>query len=541
MVVPRIQWIVLCFLLILSCCSGTISKATPEKKLKILGVFGHAGKSHFDVFKPLLEELARRGHDLTVISYFPRTEKAIAAEPLPNYKDISLLSEGMDVLLNVVDLHVVDHSRLRLIKALYMVNYMASVTCEAGLNNTRIKEFAKTEQKFDLVLTESFNTHCFFSIFHRIDAPFIELSTHQLMPWVYDELGFSFEASYIPSIFTHVRKPLNFLDRMDNLLMSWFMAFVFNTVFHWRDQATAHKYYGPGVPNLKQIGRNASLMLVNTHYSLHGAQPYPPNVVEIGGLHIPRKTNPLPRDIAKFLDEAHEGVLYFNLGSLVKVATMPEAKLSALLNVLGSIPRKVILKWEEENMPRKPDNFLVKKWLPQFEIMNHPNVKCYFGHGGLLGLSEGVHSGLPMILMPLFGDQYQNSVAAEARGVAVLLEFSELNEENLRHAVDEIFNNTRYMENAKRLSKAYRDRPTSPLDTAVWWSEYIGRGNGLPYIKSDASQLPWYVRNLVDVIAVLIIIALVTIYAIYKLTKYLLNRGKKVKVNEKDTASKKRN
>lgn len=60
-------------------------------------------------------------------------------------------------------------------------------------------------------------------------------------------------------------------------------------------------------------------------------------------------------------------------------------------------------------------------------------------------MSEGVHSGLPMILMPLFGDQYQNSVAAEARGVAVVLEFSELNEKNLRHAVDEVFNNTKYV------------------------------------------------------------------------------------------------
>ncbi|EFN66981.1 hypothetical protein EAG_15338 [Camponotus floridanus] len=62
-----------------------------KSKLKILGIFGHLGKSHFDMFKPLLEELARRGHEVTVVSYFPRTDDAKAKEPLPNYKDINLV------------------------------------------------------------------------------------------------------------------------------------------------------------------------------------------------------------------------------------------------------------------------------------------------------------------------------------------------------------------------------------------------------------------------------------------------------------------
>lgn len=79
----------------------------------------------------------------------------------------------------------------------------------------------------------------------------------------------------------------------------------------------------------------------------------------------------------------------------------------------------------------------------RFLVTAHPNVKCYFGHGGLLGLSEGVYTGVPMILMPFYGDQYQNSIAAQARGAAIVLKFTELNEQTLRHAVDEIFNNTR--------------------------------------------------------------------------------------------------
>lgn len=75
----------------------------------------------------------------------------------------------------------------------------------------------------------------------------------------------------------------------------------------------------------------------------------------------------------------------------------------------------------------------------------HPNVKCYLGHGGLLGLSEGVYTGVPMVLIPMYGDQFHNAAAAANRGAAIVLSFNDLDEKSLRHALDEIFNNTMYV------------------------------------------------------------------------------------------------
>ncbi|XP_076655536.1 UDP-glucosyltransferase 2-like isoform X3 [Halictus rubicundus] len=540
MIVSRSRWLLLCSLVLLACCSANVDE--PERKLKILGVFGHPGRSHFIVFKSLLEELARRGHELTVISYFPRTEKAKAEEPLSNYKDISLVTEELNMFVNIVDLHVISHSHYRLILDMLWMSQLVQLACDAGLKNPRVKEFVAAGEKFDLVITESFNTRCFFALFHQQEVPVIEISTLQLLPWVYADLGLSSEASYKPSIGSRSPRPMNFWQRMWNVFADVFMTVVVKTVFYRIDQNLIEKYYSGGVPKLKEMSSNTSLMLVNTHFSLHGPQPYPPNVVEVGGLHISPKINPLPQDIKKFLDEAHEGVLYFNFGSMVKTSTIPEDKLTVLLNVLASLPRKVIWKWETDDLPMKPNNVLVKKWLPQFDILNHPNVKCYFGHGGLLGLSEGVYSGVPMVLMPFYGDQHLNAMAAKARGVAEIVEFTELNEQNLRHALDEVFNNTKYRENARRLSKAFRDRPATPLQTAVWWTEYIGRGNGLPYVKSEASSLPWYVRNLVDVMAAFAAMGLVTLYAIYWVSKRLLCGRKKTKADANHYAnSKKKN
>ncbi|BES95202.1 glucuronosyltransferase [Nesidiocoris tenuis] len=39
----------------------------------ILGIFPYTARSHFAVYAPLLDELWSRGHNLTVISHFPRS------------------------------------------------------------------------------------------------------------------------------------------------------------------------------------------------------------------------------------------------------------------------------------------------------------------------------------------------------------------------------------------------------------------------------------------------------------------------------------
>ncbi|XP_072765192.1 UDP-glycosyltransferase UGT5 [Anoplolepis gracilipes] len=496
---------------------------TTKSKLKILGVFGHLGKSHFDVFEPLLKELARRGHEITVISYFPRTDNAKAKEPLPNYKDINLTDPKVGVYLDIIDLNQLKPSFFHVINDLHLLRSMADFACNTGLRHPLITELLRSDEKFDVILTENFNTDCFLGFVHHFKVPYLFLSSHQIMPWTNNDMSNEDNPSYIPTIFMGLTRPLDFLDRLTNALIVPFLKVVYEYWFRSADQVIANEVFGSNLPKLRKIAEQSSALLVNTHSSLHGSRPQLPNVVEIGGLHIPPRINPLSKDIAEFLDNAHDGVLFFSLGSMIKMTTMPQEKLDAILKVLDSIPRKVIWKWETDELPHKMDNVMTRKWLPQFDVMNHPNIKCYLGHGGLLGLSEAVYVGLPMILVPMFGDQFHNAAAAKTRGAAITISFNDLNEQSLRHAVDACFNDTSYRENAQRLSKAYRDRPATPLKTAVWWTEYVARGNGNPYFRSEGADLPWYQYHLIDVVLVLIIVSTALIYIFFRLIKLLLS------------------
>ncbi|XP_014478126.1 PREDICTED: UDP-glucuronosyltransferase 2A3-like [Dinoponera quadriceps] len=492
-----------------------------KSSLKILGIFGHFGKSHFDVFKPLMEELARRGHRVTVVSHFPRSEDAKAKEPLPTYKDISIYDPDHGVYLDVVDIHMIKHNILQPAYELMFLSFMADMACKTGLRHPAVREFLRSDEEFDLIIIETFNTDCFLGFVHKFKAPYITISTHQIMPWVNSDMGNEDNPSYIPITLLGLNKPMNFLSRLYNMLSLSIAKVAYNCWFRFRDQSVANEAFGPDLPSLKEIARQTQALLVNTHNSLHGSVPKLPNIVEIGGIHIPTQVKPLPEDIAEFLDNAHQGVLYFNLGSMIKMSTIPREKLDVLLNVLGSIPRKVLLKWENEVLPRKLDNVMVKKWIPQFDVLNHPNVKCYLGHGGLLGLSESIYVGVPMILMPMFGDQFHNVAAAKNRGIAEMVAFNNLDEHSLRLALDKVFNDTSYSENVQRLSKAYRDRPATPLETAVWWTEYIARGNGGPYLHSYGADLAWYQYHHIDVVLVLIIVVALFVYILFRLIKLL--------------------
>jgi hypothetical protein len=62
---------------------------------KVLSVFPLPSMSHLIVQKALMFELARRGHEVTVVSSFPEN-KAI-----PNYTDIELKTSVKDLMGNV--------------------------------------------------------------------------------------------------------------------------------------------------------------------------------------------------------------------------------------------------------------------------------------------------------------------------------------------------------------------------------------------------------------------------------------------------------
>ena len=69
---------------------------------------------------------------------------------------------------------------------------------------------------------------------------------------------------------------------------------------------------------------------------------------------------------------------------------VPQDKKEALLSALGQLKEKVLMKWESDEMEGKPDNMLVKRFLPQQDILGHHNTKLFITHAGYLSFEESL-------------------------------------------------------------------------------------------------------------------------------------------------------
>lgn len=81
---------------------------------------------------------------------------------------------------------------------------------------------------------------------------------------------------------------------------------------------------------------------------------------------------------------------------------------------------------------------------------------------------------------------------------------------------------------AKLLSKIWKDRPLSPMDTAVYYIEKTARFKGLD-ISSHGRWLSRYELALLDLVALVLVGILVALGIMLGLLMCLCRRGKKLK------------
>lgn len=74
-------------------------------------------------------------------------------------------------------------------------------------------------------------------------------------------------------------------------------------------------------------------------------------------------------------------------------------------------------------------------------ISDHPNVKAFITHGGLLSITEAIYYGVPFIGIPAFGDQGYNVAYAVHRKLGLQYDMNALSEETFTAAIKEILQN----------------------------------------------------------------------------------------------------
>ncbi|KAF5298203.1 hypothetical protein FQA39_LY02627 [Lamprigera yunnana] len=499
---------------------------------KILGIFHGATYSHQQLGSKLLYELARRGHEVTTIvpkQFAPKTS-------IKNFKTVE-----MDFDMTATDNFPNPFSMTNMgfiTKTIFMEKFGEMLT-ESLLNETNVKALLTSNEKFDIIVMEEFVNQAFRGFCHHFKAHCIVVSTIGQSRWTNIQMGNLNPPSYVPENSLTYTSKMNFFERLMNTYAFAIATLVFNFYTLPTHNRFLQKYF-PGAPHISELYYNTSLMLLNSHVSINPALPNVPNMINIGGYHVsPPKQ--LPKDLQEYLDNAKEGAIYFSLGSHIDPKMMPKEKLNAILKVFAKLKQKILWKYSEEVLPGKSNNVKILKWLPQSEILAHPNVVLFISHGGLLSTIETIYHGKPVVGIPILGDQEMNIANAESNGFAKAMPFTELTEEKFEHVINEVLYNLKYAENAKWRSKIMHDEPMKPLEKAMFWIEYVLRHNGARHLRTAALDLYWYQMLGLDVLAFTLIVIAGVAWYLCKYFKFVFGKKTSTKSQKQDPyGSKKR-
>ncbi|XP_071371324.1 UDP-glucuronosyltransferase-like [Centroberyx affinis] len=490
--------------------------------------------SHWLSMKLLVNELSLRGHDVVVLvpetslliqsSENHRTEvfqvpytKAELDEKFTQLKDGVFIKtpEITDMFVNVERL----------------VNFTSlQVTgCESLLHNQPLMDRLRGES-FDLVLTDPF-LPCGSILAHVFSIPAVYFLRG--LPCDLDTKAVQCPTppSYVPVYFSDNTDNMNFPQRVKNMVMSMVESYMCRVIYAPFDGLIS-RYLGNDMTYKDLIGQGA-IWLLRYDFTFEWPKPLMPNMVHIGGINC-AKRGPLPADLQEFVDSSgDDGFIVFTLGSML--SQMPEEKAKHFFDAFRQIPQRVVWRYTGVVPEDAPKNVKLMKWLPQNDLLGHPKAKAFITHGGTHGIYESICNGVPMLMMPLFGDQGSNVHRMVARGVAVKLSVFDVTTEKLLEVLNKVTNDKSYKEKMMTLSAIHLDRPVEPLDLAVFWTEFVIRHKGATHLRSAAHDLNWIQYHSLDVIGFFAVILITVIWVTLKCCLFCVH-----KCCRKETAKRKR-
>ena len=153
--------------------------------------------------------------------------------------------------------------------------------------------------------------------------------------------------------------------------------------------------------------------------------------------------------------------------------------------------------------------------------LGHPNIKLFIMHGGFNGLLEAAIRGVPVVVVPLYADQFRNAKTAEYRGFGIVVEKMHLGGAALKDAIHTIITNQNYTLKAKRISSLIRSKPFKPNEVFIKWIDFIATNGMLPELTPEGARMGIIEYFCLDVIilafSVPIFIIFLAVYIIRKI------------------------
>ncbi|KAM9716618.1 UDP-glucuronosyltransferase 1A5-like [Menidia menidia] len=487
--------------------------------------------SHWVNMNLLLRGLHARGHRLTVV----RTASSwYVKERAPHYRAVTVaLPHAIDIeepdffvrfLGKMLEIRrqgsVLGLLRFywEMLGALSNIHRQASLLGAELFENRALMEGLRAA-KFDLVLMDP-GLPVGVLVAHELGLP-----TVFNVRWITSGEGHFVVApspiSYVPASGHAATDRMAFWERVANALFYVLNACIDRLVVCPHYDRLVERYLGPDV-SFYHLLQGADFWLMRVDFVFEFPRPTMPNVAYIGGFQC-GPARPLAPELEAFVQSSGEhGFVLMSLGTLVQ--GLPADITAEIAAAFAAIPQKVVWRHAGERPPNLGNNTLLLDWIPQNDLLGHPKARAFVAHGGTNGAYEAVFHGVPVVGVPLLFDQFENVLRLQARGAARAVDAAALTRESFLEALEDVLHNPSYRESMRRLSDLHRDRPMAPLDTAMFWVEFVMRHRGAAHLRTESYRMSWLAYHSVDVWGFLGAVLLVLTAAIVGSLRFLCLR-----------------
>uniref|UniRef100_A0AC34FL16 Glucuronosyltransferase n=1 Tax=Panagrolaimus sp. ES5 TaxID=591445 RepID=A0AC34FL16_9BILA len=468
-----------------------------KRKLKVLYYIPSLGYSHVQFNGKLAEALIDRGHEVHLlmpevdpsVGTFNGTTKATKVFRFP--------TPGLEAFKNP-----------KLVSNYFDGNYFAFTKgakqfwldmvyfgCETTVEQKELLDSLKSEN-YDIGIGEALS-YCPFALFHYLGiSPTFSTTAIPIQTFVTENFGLTHLPSFMPIIGEALinGENLNFMERIKNLYIRYCEYSVDSQVYR-RETQLFQKHFGHGFPDLKKLLGNVSYAFTNAHPMLSFSKPITNKVVYLGGGAVP-KAKGLTKEFEEIYSKAKKGVVIFSFGSLHKAFIDAFERFSDYEFIWK-------INSETEELAKSlitSSNIHLVSWIDQISLLNHPQTKAFITQCGLNSVNEATYTGVPMIAIPLFADQFYNAAVVKHKEIGVVIKIGSMKSHDVEVALHEILHNPKYKKNIDIVKRKLELYPFNPLEEFVKRVEYAAEFDNLNELNLASANLSFFKVYYLDII-----------------------------------------
>ncbi|GMR57360.1 hypothetical protein PMAYCL1PPCAC_27555, partial [Pristionchus mayeri] len=373
-------------------------------------------------------------------------------------------------------------------------------TCIATLTTPGLLDALRAE-KFDAAYVESFHG-CAPIVFHLLGIDKFAMTESLAMndAWFHYTQTPS-NPSYVPSMmFAPAGENMTFFERVHNTYV-----FALNQHFTSKNMARFEEIVRerfPHLPPFSDLTARNSLVFTNSEPLVDFPRPTTARMVEIGGIVVSSKHEPVNKTWSTILD-LRPRTIFLSFGSVAKAHLMPEEYKRSIVEVIKRFPDVTFI-WKYErpdhNISRGIDNLIESTWVPQRDLLHDPRLTAFITHCGQGSTTEAIDAGIPLVVIPVLADQYRNARQVVRNGIGLMLEKSQLSTPDaLEAAIREILSNNKYRERAYQVRKMINERPFPMKEVFIRNMEFLAAHGTLRQLDHYGRHLNFVQYFLIDV------------------------------------------